>query len=58
LINGGVIFNVTLLPKNGTVLLGGYPPVRPVFFVRLLTILYSLYTYIFIKRKKGVPGLE
>ena len=48
MINGGVIFNVTLPPKNASVF----------FSSRLLTILYSLYTYIFIKRKKGVPGLE
>jgi len=48
MINGSVISNVTLIFRNGVV----------IFFVRLLTILYSLYTYIFIKRKKWVPGLE
>jgi len=64
MINGTVNFNVTLPHKNGGVLLGngtilsGHPPVRPVFFVRLLTILYSLYIYIFIKRKKWVRAVE
>ena len=54
MINGGVIFNVTLLPKNGTVLLGGHPPVRSVFFVRLYYIIFIYFNKLFISINKKI----